>query len=345
MHPNFIFASCSNKKIHLTGLAIIGNIKLFKMLKFAEKRWKIVRVLNKAIICFIIIVLLLLSPMYVFAMDTAFVSNPEIWYEKNGICHGSEQKLENYSGMFSYYTDVENNCFYLHISYNEKSLNDEGNDIKVEFCILNDINTYSFTFDEAGIIEADSEIKKSFDAICNFGQATAQGQEIYLGIEFRNKADKAVDNTVSFSVAVNGKAYKLADGITLPFCKEEATKTESKERTSSAKETKKNSNINTESRSSKASTEKTTKFRYIAPQKPNNSEEYTAEEYTFTEDNIETPKNNAEIITEEQDKSSISSSSKILIAAAVFSILIGTAMIVYYSLKAKKDKSEKQDEQ
>ena len=34
------------------------------------------------------------------------------------------------------------------------------------------------------------------------------------------KADKAIDNDVSFSVMVNGKAYKLTDCITLPFCKE-----------------------------------------------------------------------------------------------------------------------------
>lgn len=308
-----------------------------------KKGEKTVRISNKAIICFFIGIFLLLSPMNVFAMDTAFVSNPEIWYEKNGICHGSEKKLENYSGMFSYYTDVENNCFYLHISYNEKSLNDEKNDIKVEFCILNDINKYSFTFDESGIIEADNEIKKSFDAICNFGEATAQGQEIYLGIEFRNKTDKAVDNDVSFSVAVNGKTYKLTDCITLPFCKAETMKAESSERTSSVKETKKNSKVYTETRNSKASTEKTTKFRYIAPPKSNNTEEYTAEEHTFTEDTAEIPKNSSEIITEEKETSTISFSSKILIAAAVVSVLIGTAMIAYYSFKAKKEKSEKQD--
>ncbi len=293
------------------------------------------RLSNKAGICFSVIILLLFTPINAFAMDTAFVSNPEIWYEKSGVCYASEQKLENYSGMFSYYTDIENNCFYLHISYNETSLNDEENDI----------NKYTLTFDESGMIEADSEIKKSFETVCNFGEATAQGQEIYLGIEFKNRADKAIDNDVSFSVMVNGKAYKLTDCITLPFCKEETTEVINNEKASSAKKTKKDSNTNTVSSHSKSTTEKTTKFRYIAPPKTDNTGKYTAEEYASVEDTAKTAENQAEIITEAKEKSGIPYSSKILISVAVFSILIGIAMIAYYSFKAKKDKTEKQEVQ
>ncbi len=303
------------------------------------------RLSNKAGICFSVIILLLFTPINAFAMDTAFVSNPEIWYEKSGVCYVSEQKLENYSGMFSYYTDIENNCFYLHISYNETSLNDDKNDIKVEFCVSNDINKYTLTFDESGMIEAGSEIKKSFETICNFGEATAQGQEIYLGIEFKNKADKAIDNDVSFSVMVNGKAYKLTDCITLPFCKEETTEVINNEKASSATKTKKDSNTNTVSSHSKSTTEKTTKFRYIAPPKTDNTGKYTAEEYASVEDTAKTAENQAEIITEAKEKSGIPYSSKILIAVAVFSILIGIAMIAYYSFKAKKGQTEKQEVQ
>ena len=53
----------------------------------------------------------------------------------------------------------------------------------------------------------------------------------------------------------------------------------------------------------------------------------------------------AEIITEAKEKSGIPYSSKILISVAVFSILIGIAMIAYYSFKAKKGQTEKQEVQ
>lgn len=304
------------------------------------------RILKKAAACFLMIILLLLTPVNAFAIDTVFINNPEIWYEKSGIYHASEQKFEDFSGVFSYYTDVENNCFYLHISYNEKGLNDEENDVKVEFHISNDTNAYTFTFDENGITQPDNEIKKAFDAVCNFGNATAQGQELYLGIEFRNKADKQADNTLSFSVSVNGKSYKLTDGIVLPFYAEESSKAKENVKTSAAKEAKTSRKSAEKSSSPKATTEKATKFRYVPSQNPNSREEYDINDTVLSEGNFaETKDNGVEILAEEEKKPKLSAGSKILIAVAVLSILTGVALIACYSLKAKKDKSEKPDEE
>lgn len=304
------------------------------------------RILKKAAACFLMIILLLLTPVNAFAIDTVFINNPEIWYEKSGIYHASEQKFEDFSGVFSYYTDVENNCFYLHISYNEKGLNDEENDVKVEFHISNDTNAYTFTFDENGITQPDNEIKKALDAVCNFGNATAQGQELYLGIEFRNKADKQADNTLSFSVSVNGKSYKLTDGILLPFYVEESSKAKENVKTSAAKEAKTSRKSAEKSSSPKATTEKATKFKYIPSQSPNSREEYETNDTVLSEGEFaETKDNGVEILAEGEEKPKLSAGSKILIAVAVLSILTGVALIACYSLKAKKDKSEKPDEE
>ena len=302
-------------------------------------------ILKKATACFLMIILLLLTPVNAFAIDTAFIDNPEIWYEKSGIYHASEQKFEDFSGMFSYYTDIENNCFYLHISYNEKGLTDEENDVKVEFHISNDTNAYTFVFDENGITEPGNEVKKAFDAVCNFGNATAQGQELYLGIEFRNKVDKQVDNILSFSVSVNGKSYKLTDGIKLPFYKEESAKEKDNVNTSATREAKTSRKSTEKNSSSKVTTEKPTKFKYIPSQSSNSREEYETNDTVLSEGEFaETKDNGVEIIAEEEKKPKLSTASKILIAVAVLSILTGIALISYYSFKAKKDKPEKQDE-
>ena len=305
-----------------------------------------------AILSILMIAYMAFVPMYAYAMDMVYVNNPEIWYSDSRIISMPEQNLENYSGIYSYYADVDNACFYLHISYSEKNLKEENNDIKVEIQISNNINSYVFKVDENGIVETDSEIRKSFDTACNFGEATRQGQEIYLGIEFKNKADKTVDNMISFSVVVNGKAHNLTNGILLPLYKEETTKEKRNEKTTAVKETKnKTKNTTVQNKTSKATTEKTTKFKYIASPKSNRTEKYKADEVDEVyeiysaddmddiDDIIEMEDNNVEILTEEEsDDSTLSSKSKILIAVAVATIIIGIVIMIYCCCKTQKAK-------
>lgn len=59
------------------------------------------RLSNKAGICFSVIILLLFTPINAFAMDTAFVSNPEIWYEKSGVCSAIIRILKTIAFIFT----------------------------------------------------------------------------------------------------------------------------------------------------------------------------------------------------------------------------------------------------
>ncbi|MDE6110822.1 MAG: hypothetical protein K2F65_02775 [Eubacterium sp.] len=211
------------------------------------------------------------------------------------------------------------------------------------------MNKYAFIIDENGIIDADSELKQSFDTVCNFGEATKQGQEIYLGIELKNKADKTVDNTISFSVVVNGKTYNLANGILLPLYKEETTKVKANNKTTAVKETKKNNNTTNKSSTSKSSTEKTTKFKYVAPVTQKGGNKYTAEDYTYDNEyeNAETSSESPQILTEKNvnTRSTLSRTSKILIAVAVIFIAIGIGVIIYNSTKTQKAKKNEQTDE
>lgn len=305
--------------------------------------------IKKIVYSTIITVFAVLIPVNVYSMETVYVNNPEIWYSDSRIINASEKNTENFSGIFSYYADTDNACFYLHISYNEKNLKDKENEIKVEFNITNEINKYNFIVDENGIIDADREIRKVFDTACNFGEATKQGQEIYLGIEFKGKADKTLDNDISFSVIVNGKTYVLANGIDFSMFKEEETKVKVSNESNSGNSAKKD-RTSTKNSTAKSTTEKVTKFKYTGPNKSHNTYDET---YKYNEDNIasegniiETASKSIEIITEEENKSStLSQSSKILIAVAVISILTGVSLIAYHSIKSKKINNKSSENQ
>ncbi|MDE6413271.1 MAG: hypothetical protein K2K42_05205 [Eubacterium sp.] len=274
-------------------------------------------------------------------MDTAFINKTEIWYERQDIVHTPEKSLDKYNGTYSYCIDAENHCFYLHISYIEKSLTDGDNDIKVQFEIENVNESYDFYINKNGFISPDDKIKKAFNLEYNFSEDTKQGQEIYLGLEFKNKDNKTVDNTISFSIIVNSTPYDLADNLTLPFYIEKATTG----KTTKEKTTKKQSNI-TKRSNSKSSAEKTTKFKYIptpkqhsagnktvhADKNDNNSDNYADDEQAndFDEDTVE-------IIAEEENQEMLSTQSKIMIGIAIVSVVIGAAVLVYNGLKNKKD--------
>lgn len=140
--------------------------------------------------CFVLIIILLLTPITAFSMDTAFINKTEIWYERQDIVNTPEKSLDKYNGNYSYCIDKENHCFYLHISYTEKSLTDGDNDIKVQFEIENMNESYDFYINKNGFVSPDDKIKKAFNLEYNFGEDTKQGQEIYLGLEFKKKTTK-----------------------------------------------------------------------------------------------------------------------------------------------------------
>ena len=311
-----------------------------------------VKRVNRCIKCtayFLLLNLLLFTPIHAFAMDTAFIDRAEVWYEREDVVHTPEKSLNKYSGTYSYYIDAENHCFYLHISYIEKSLTDGNNEIKVQFEIQNTNESYGFYVNQNGFISPDDKTKKAFDLACNFGEDTKQGQEIFLGLEFKNKADKTVDNKISFSILVNSTPYSIAENLLLPFQIEETTK---------EKTTKKQSKTTNRSKTSKSSTEKTTKFKYIATPKStttrkhkasddtyNNSDsaEYVADEQEedFSDDSVEDTIDDSEgIITEEENQGTLSTQSKLLIAGSVGSFATAAAVLGYNSYKNKKIKKD-----
>ena len=170
---------------------------------------------------FLSVLLLLCSlPICAFAMDEGYLHGSTKWHSNSEAVYvyldsddfnGESEE----GGFYQYYTDLSDNCFYLHLSYTDSNLQDSGNNIRLNFNIRNSGRAYQFSVDENGFIHSseftDSASVSAFNARTNFGDVWLNGQEIYVGIEFLNKNDKKLNNYLSFSLTVNGHTYYLCD--------------------------------------------------------------------------------------------------------------------------------------
>ena len=173
-----------------------------------------------------------------------------------------------------------------------------------------------------------------------------KGQDLYLGIEFCNKNDKILDNSISFSVIVNGQSYTLNEGLMLPFYKEDTAKVSGKEKTTASK-TVKNSSKTTTQRSTKNTAEKTTKFKYVAS--ATGSGKYTADDDSSNEAyEYDEAESDVQILTEEavDSEETLSLRSKILIAVSAVILATGIGIAAYnlYKMRNAKKQETAEDE-
>lgn len=266
-------------------------------------------------------------PLYSFAMQADFVDEPKTWYSSdNNFVNHPQQSIGTYTGIYSYYSDIENHCFYLRISYTEASVNAFTNDVYVNFNIENSNRKYQFYVDNNGFFNADSGVKSAFDVAVNFGNPTEQGQEIYIGLEFRNKNDKKCNNVISFSISVNGQSYDICNGIELNYQPEETTGVSKKE---------------SASRTSAATTQSETKFKYTGDLNTTRAEKYSysyesTEKFVYEEaiDSYDNQPESYEEQTQSNDaefrvkpESEFSLTSKVMFAVSGLCIMLGSAVI------------------
>lgn len=223
---------------------------------------------------FLFILLLICSlPMCAFAMDEGYLSDSTKWQSNNEVVYTPEQNIGSYKGIYNYYSDVANNCFYLQLSYGEGSLENSGNEIYLQFNIKNDAHEYQLRIDESGFINSGDYAPKTFNVEQNFGEASEQGQVIYIGIEFLNKDDKKLNNYLSFSLVVKNHTYDLCDkDIKLAYgdyaesqttTKPTTTKpSTSKPSTTNESTTKESTAKETTTKQTTTKKETTTKFKY-----------------------------------------------------------------------------------
>lgn len=226
---------------------------------------------------FLAVLLLVVSiPIHVLALDISFDGNDD-WFQskpdKEIILLELDSPNGKLEGTCTYYVDSENKCFYLHLSYNESSIDDGDNTANLHFEISNDNNSYKFIVYE----NSDESIDKDFKLFKNFGEFQKGGQKIYIGIDFSKSEYKKTNNTLDITLSVNEKAtyYNILKNIPLDFGSDKysvtsavtATKPTTTKQTAAKEDTTKPTSKEETSTVSTATTEKatketTTKFKY-----------------------------------------------------------------------------------
>lgn len=298
----------------------------------------------KKLICFTASLLLfVLIPFRVFAINADMITKTEAWYYSDIEFVNKPVDLNDFSGMYSYYPDIDDKCFYLHISYYADTLKNENNNIKVYFDISNQTNSYKLIVNENGFDEA---YKSDFNVLSNFSAASKQGQDIYIAIEFKDKYDKKADNYIDFYVEVNGEMYKISETVMLPFYVEETTTektTKATEKTTGKSTEKKAQKAESETKYKKMPSETTTKFKYVPSPGSNSLSNYSEVENDYYEDELdeeitEEAPENAVVYTPKTFEEHLSPASKALIAVSAVIFISGAAILGYCLIpKNKKD--------
>lgn len=297
-------------------------------------------------ILYLLAFILIAVPFPAFSAEPDLVNNPELWFETNNIITEEITDYNNIGGFYSYYSNTENHCIFLYISYNEINLKSENNEIKINFYISNENNSYRFTVNENGV-EGSSTVKTAFSVTENFGSISEQGQDIYIGIEFKNKQDIKCNNTLNFSIDVNGNSYDINKIINLYYYDEVSDKTYE----TSTKSDNQSEKEKTDTSKSTSAKEPSTKFKYIPSDNSN-----TQTDLWHYENNISEQENNGydeaisnssepnTIITEQKAAVSFSTVSKALLVLAAIMISGGISLILYCLFKPKKTLQPKANE-
>lgn len=171
-----------------------------------------------------------------------------------------------------------------------------------------------------------------------------QGQEIYVGIRFLSKSDKVLNNSINFSLNVNGSTYRLCNEIVLEY----ETLTTTKASTTKKETTEKQS---TESKNSADKNESSTKFKYSGAGSATTWKfSYSGEHYyegneIYGDGQAQMIQGeNAEGSAVQGNSSDLSQTAKLLYAAAIVLAVSGTVVILYNAMKYKEEQRETQKE-
>ena len=261
-----------------------------------------------------ILLLLCCLPLSAFAMDTGFIGSSEKWISNGDVVYvplDPERFGGNLEGgYYQYYTDLAGSCFYLHISYTESSLEDNGNNnVHLNFEIENSSHEYQLNIDK----HTDGGNLSSLGVRAQFSEIWISGQDIYVGIEFLNKEDKKLNNYLRFSLVVNGYKYRLCDnGIKLAYgdyADSQSTTKPTETKPSTSKESTTKQTTTKQSTTKQSTTKQTTTKQSTTKQTTTKKETTTKFKYTHTATTQATEKG-SNIATEKTTKQKAESTTK-----------------------------------
>lgn len=269
--------------------------------------------------------------------NTVSFDNANLWFaNKECSVTGIEDAALN--GYMRYY--FEQNSLYCRISY---SLSDQemSSDSSVVASIKNDNRSYSISFSENSEDDFYCNINKCFT------EQTALGQEILFMLEFTDKEDKNVVNSIDILLKISGRNHHVTT-VTSPYIYDTETATDNTAPSAKTTADYESKNETTtkfvysggySSYSVTQSNENETVTKFSADSNrisDNNSAHYDSESEYSAEPYDESDSNNGEISEIPVEKvTELSPEAKAMYALASLFAVCGSALLIQYAVKTK----------
>ncbi|MDE6155925.1 MAG: hypothetical protein K2F67_05755 [Eubacterium sp.] len=314
----------------------------------------------RKIIPLIICLSVILIPFSAYAVNIDLVDDEVYWIDRGDTVNYNSSDFQGFS---KYIADTDEGCFYFFTRFTDYRIDsDSDENITLGFTVKNDINHYSFKVNKDGIINNQGQNSlEMIEVYYNFSEASCQkqGGGVFVAFKLKNKTDRTLCNSISCEYYCGlDVSYNLLDDVNLDMYVPETQKSTSNKATKATTQSGTKSN-NTKSTTikEKNTTESSTKFSgtgdKVNTTRSNSSVKFSGSataantEQTDTDNlmtmNEHVQMNSAESYHSINEKQSLSTSSKLLIAVFTVLFSFGLICIIIGSVKNKNAEKIKEE--
>lgn len=303
---------------------------------------------KKTALLVFVLLSLLSSVFYCYAVDLDYMDETK-WYHNDKILAKTismKCKTNSIDGAFRYFYNENDKCFYIMLLATESSIENDKQDIAIEYYIDNEYNNYNFNIDADGLVEK-TEYADIFNEKCDFYvNADEQTVRCISAVEIDNKS---LTNYVTVKAHINNDSYMLLENFAIekPVANDESTtkvaKTTKKATTEKSK-TKSKASSKSSSKSTKTSAATTGTTKFYDPDFVVSADEFSSFG-SDTGDDTETDEDaGLELDNTDRPKGELSIPTIILLVIAGCAAFAGLTYIVnaLVTRAAKKDKIDQE---
>ncbi|MGN0523244.1 MAG: hypothetical protein ACI4IG_03120 [Eubacterium sp.] len=282
--------------------------------------------LKKITVFGITLLILLGSFCCCYAVDLDYLDESK-WYHNDKVTTKtvSIKSINNrFEGIYRYFYDKDDNCFYLMVLANEDSIDNSHKDISIEYSVINNYESYRFTVDSNGVVE--EEYGNQFIATTSFYTNAEDKTGRYISALDINNGYEI--NYLTVKIFFNGHSYLLIENFEAD-CSEEITENTASTTLKNTTETNKTATNATEDKTVKKSTTKfSADVRIANKNKTDKFDAVIESTETATDTDTGYVTSVSQDFSNNNDKGSLSTASKIMMGIASAVGAVGIAYII-----------------
>lgn len=302
---------------------------------------------KKTALLVFVLLSLLSSVFYCYAVDLDYMDETK-WYHNDKILSKNidmKCKSNSIDGVFRYFYNENDKCFYIMLLATESSIENDKQDVAIEYYIDNEYNNYNFNINSDGLV-VETEYAGMFNEKCNFSVDSDGTVRCICAVEIDNKS---LTNYVTIKAHINNDSYMLLENFAIetPVANDESTtksvKTTKKATTEKSK-TKSKSSTKSSSKSTKSSAATTATTKFYDPDFVVSADEFSSYGSDTGEDAETDEDSGLELDDTDRPTGELSIPTIILLVIAGCAAFAGLTYIVnaLVTRAAKKDKIDQE---